>query len=467
MEQHPPTPEFQEEPPIPDLEAIYADRIGNMMGMVAPYRDLAKLCPIDKSDPRWTRAAVNRMIIITENEAGNAVAPEHADYFRGVLEEAGEVVKIRVEAPEPVERSEPEAPSRVAREEPKQQRAPHAQEKLARSVERAETMSRREVAKAAEIQVGKVAATEAPVAARPTPVPAMTPRANAMPTERFRRQIEESSTRVLEVARKMVVEAFEPLSEPVLVRGEVPDSTPREAVSVGPSSEVVSPLNEAVGTVVPEVEEPAVLSDFAVSVELEPIVDVEATTEMTPAVELEVWATEIRKDPSELLADFTAALHEFSKPEIIETAAVPEEIAPVVTELAVRLETLDEDAQEQSMQLVQTIVGAVHGLKVLQLREGGVPVGALEATEAELIVACEELFALAHMELTEEEVHQFVQFLMSSNFAEAFARAAGMPIDYDPLNEHFFGPLAASDYQSPSLSLLRLARVALWQPVTA
>jgi hypothetical protein len=142
------------------------------------------------------------------------------------------------------------------------------------------------------------------------------------------------------------------------------------------------------------------------------------------------WAAELTKEPLDIYDDFTAALQAFAAPVplMAETVTDPlpvsrqgEEpaeallVPAVLTVVAERLAGLEPSAKEQAAPILRDIVGAVHGLRLLEAR--GADPEMVAATAASLEASCIVLFeTIGITEYSEEEVRQFMEIISQPDF---------------------------------------------------
>ena len=88
-------PEALQEPV--NLLQTYGENVVTLFGITAPLDQLAKMCPIDLSDPSKLDA-VNTFVAKAANEAGMEIKPEHEAVFAKVIEQTGAERKFVVAA---------------------------------------------------------------------------------------------------------------------------------------------------------------------------------------------------------------------------------------------------------------------------------------------------------------------------------------------------------------------------------
>lgn len=111
MEGPPPVEIEHEPPPVPDLLEAFADKEVTIFGVTGTFGELARMCPVDLSDPRVTLEAKNDFVVKTANEAGMVVESQHETVFRTTTERLGLEPKFTIlSATRPKEAPEPERP---------------------------------------------------------------------------------------------------------------------------------------------------------------------------------------------------------------------------------------------------------------------------------------------------------------------------------------------------------------------
>ena len=176
-------------------------------------------------------------------------------------------------------------------------------------------------------------------------------------------------------------------------------------VAVAPNSAEM-PLDETTGDLQSETTDalPQSVDETVAMPEYVPATDHEQID--STAEEIVFWEEVLEQEPAELPAVFAATLLQYAEisarvPEPIESTEnylsnpteTGEEIVavpPIVNEVAVRLIELPIEKQSEAVQTLQSIAGAVHGLKLLEARSA--PEEQLAAVEVQLVELCQELF---------------------------------------------------------------------------
>ncbi len=136
------------------------------------------------------------------------------------------------------------------------------------------------------------------------------------------------------------------------------------------------------------------------------------------------WAVELTKEPSEIYEDFVVALsamvelfessdeiNVFDRQlnngvEIDEQQVLP----PIIVTLAERMSELEPAEKELLAPIVQNIVGAVHGIQLLEARAANSE--AVTAVEIQLRELCVTLFKTLRIEYSEQDIAQFMSVLL-------------------------------------------------------
>jgi hypothetical protein len=143
--------------------------------------------------------------------------------------------------------------------------------------------------------------------------------------------------------------------------------------------------------------------------------------EQVPDTTVSNWAAELYKEPLEIYADFTESLLEFAKQDE-QSENQPgkvdvNDLAPeqrVARQVAERLKGLDTDEQLQAAEIMQHIVGAVHGLYILEAQN--MAPETIQQVKLQLQELCQSLTEVIGLELSQEEIEHFVRAVIQLEF---------------------------------------------------
>lgn len=449
--------EAQEAQPTPDLRLVYGNEKVTLFGQTGTIDDLIAMCPVDLTSPDVSLDTINEVVIKGLNESGNVIKQEHEQLFTETLERSGQERKFRLA--DPGEKPVNEKP----RIEKLQSTATEPESPAVKQMHTHDlavnTLTNQLVKPERVIETKQLATTQAEL-------------------EQAARAVELLAQR-LQIDSKITVGAGD---EQVVAVPEASKNTPDTSTSegvvilfkqnAGPQEGVIleSPRIAAdVQTLTPStVQETDILKTpdeiselFAeaatetgelsaeliefFSSTLEPnipgeINPIEERME-TAGAEVADWGTELEKAPLELLDDFSAALELYVTKlglESIEDSAASEEkhTPPVLLQLSERLAELEDTEKELVAPIVQNIIGAIHGLGLLE--ERGASAEMLIAVETQLEGFCISLFEVLGMTYNPEELRQFVTTLTHPDFQPAqteVASVAELNLELDGMRE--------------------------------
>ena len=139
-----------------------------------------------------------------------------------------------------------------------------------------------------------------------------------------------------------------------------------------------------------------------------------------PTTAIEAWEEVLHKEPAEIYEEFAGALEMFSEltpamadaENVVTGAEQPTpQITTVITE---RLAELKADEKEPIALAMQDIIGALHGLQVLEARNADAET--VTAVEAKLTQLCVVLFEQLEIDYTEQDIKDFVAVLRNPRF---------------------------------------------------
>ena len=144
---------------------------------------------------------------------------------------------------------------------------------------------------------------------------------------------------------------------------------------------------------------------------------------LLPALKLD-WAIELTKEPLELYDDFVVALtamvglsetgSEISllEQQLADSTKTDEQqvLPPIIMTLAEHMSELEPAEKELVVPIVQNIVGAVHGLKLLEARDADPQ--SIAGVEVQLRELCVTLFEALGIEYSEQDIAQFMSVLL-------------------------------------------------------
>jgi hypothetical protein len=135
---------------------------------------------------------------------------------------------------------------------------------------------------------------------------------------------------------------------------------------------------------------------------------------------VEAWEAALSKESTELYEAFTSALEQFSESTTVTTGGEERLVAPkqptprIVTAITERLAELNVEEKEPVALAMQDVIGALHGLQVLEARHADPE--AIAAVEEQLTELCTALFKQLEIDYTEQDIKDFVAVLRNPNF---------------------------------------------------
>ena len=447
-----------EQPPQPDLLKAFADREATMFGMTGTFQDLAGICPVDLNDPSVTLEAKNEFVVKAANEAGLEIEPQYQEAFNRIIEKHGLEQKYTVA--EPAQAAAAENHPVIPVDRPEKNREAETQqagliEEQRRAVHEAYALTNQ------KHEAPKRAAPAAPIAAAekipPTPAPAVAPvrleKTKVKPRDRAKPVLENNiherpanlSVKELaaistdQVVREQAVSRVEAPAAPPELAEVIPlafsdktESVPDQATSE-PAVSVVDNVADELLTgadlfIVPPAEgaiEHLAVPQAELTIEelFESLIDIDEE----PELELVTadWAAELSKEPEEVYADFVDALKAFA--ELAETPALysddesfiadineTQPAPPIVLTVAERLAELPTGDQEVVAPILKNIVGAIHGIGLLQAGEAE-PEATAEAL-AQLEELCITLFEALGIDYSDEDIKQYIEVMLRPEF---------------------------------------------------
>lgn len=195
-----------------------------------------------------------------------------------------------------------------------------------------------------------------------------------------------------------------------------------------------------------------------------------AEPDMSEVINVEAWPEEITPEDMEVVlhTDVTELYESFERSIglLIEQVQISEEtqnkteadeqISPIVGEVSARLAELDIEHQSAAASAMRDLIGALHGIKILESR--GARQSEIADVEEKLTQLCISFFESLDIEYTEQDVNDFVEVLRSSVFqtelrvdrgvelkdlgtheAKHFARATNAVNDHESYLHHVLG----------------------------
>jgi hypothetical protein len=221
----------------------------------------------------------------------------------------------------------------------------------------------------------------------------------------------------------------------------------------------------------------------------EPVVDVVdgpvfVTTETEPVQEAperhdelpESWAAELDKEAEEIYDDIAAALANFAQTTELSDAQIedgqeptlltPQELAikQVAQVVADKLTELAADERQQAAEMIKNMVGAVHGLWLLEANEDADP-QLVEQVRAQLQEIVSSLSDVLGLEFDAQDMEYFVQAVLQLEFTNGTSSAEqAEALDLEGVGTHevkvatpFFGStFADEDFASKALGMFTL-----------
>jgi hypothetical protein len=410
-----PRPEQLEHESAPDLLAVYADRQATVLGMTATFGELAKLCPVDLDDPNVSIEAKNNFVIKAANESGLEIAAEHEELFSQRLEALGLERKFSVEAP-----TKPQKQAAVTKETESQQ--PAAKQPKADMILATEHPVREYVAAAVEPQEAVVQrSTISGEQAERLPL------AGTVDAELVAHLHQEVST---DGEESMLFQPLETVmwtaddgAQPTIIeREEAHHILNVESEATPLPVEIATELND------PGIELPLVawLPETVQAAEHRLAGEETSSESYGQAAAVEVWEAVLHKEPAELYEDFVGALKLLNErtPATMDVDDVEtgqeQSVPEIVTVITERLAELSEAEKEPVAQAMQDVIGALHGLQVMEARQADRET--ITAIEEQLTELCLTLFESLEIEYTEQDIKDFVAVLRNPDFRPDTAR---------------------------------------------
>lgn len=424
-----PNIESLEQAPDLDLDLLeaFADREVTIFGITGSFKDLAGMCPVDLSDPRVTLEAKNDFVVKAANEAGLAIEPEHEATFARVTEKHGLERKFTIaEPPAPAK----ESPSILSLAYTKVKDSPMASAKLQVAQAVAQSNIRDSPVALDQQNVAPEIILAAHKPAEMSEIP--------LPDEAALQDTAEIPQTALPVH-----DLLERIMQEAQVRQPEPESAvaPERIVESAEADARISFDKATLLAVAPAPLE-ARLADVPVDVTFDALIAPLSTEYTAEAVPLfaesssEVaqvgWADELALEPSALYEDFAGALQVFSElpeasimsgedeplegavefrhDELTESDSAP----PIAAEISAHLAELGDEEREVAAPILKSIVGAVHGLQLLEARSAAPEV--VVAVEVQLEALCIALFEVIGVEPSKENIKRFVYILRHPKF---------------------------------------------------
>lgn len=452
--------------PVLNLMEVFAEQEFTIFGVTGSLSQLAGLCPKDLSGKTVSQEIINDFVVKVANEAGIEIDPQYEPLFTETLDRHGLerkfVVAAVVDDPQPTQRPEVHAVDRVDRvaavkltQAPDKQLLAHSEEAM-----RAAVSTQAERLKHVQRNAVEASVRQQPALREHDPVTVVS---DALPAAKIiKPPVKPLSQIILPKATITEIHTTNPSKKtvPVLpiyetkavsLKPELPQKTSLEVV-IKPDVQVLDgytkPAKASLDHSKPDVLSVGAEMDSAVSIDLElvegwTIPQAEYVFEPLPMfINQEIiedvhqeaqidWEEELGKDPLELYQDFTDALFGFEETmatlylndeaqEIVgwhvETDEFGEVLSspPIVSKVAERLNDLDTAQKELVAPILQDIVGAIHGIRVLEAK--GVNPQAIEAVEAQLRDLCVILFDALGIDYEPEDIDKFMQVMLRPEF---------------------------------------------------
>lgn len=411
-------PEVQEALPQPDLLEAYSDREITVFGITGTFQDLTAMCPVDLSDPRITREAKNKFVVKAANEAGLEIEPEHETIFTRVIEEHG------------LERNFSVAPSReVTTQDPVLPKLTNPLTKVTENRAKVKELDNLQTNKWPQESSDEIRQDLLP---REVLIPEII---EAMAHKRSKLQevsiqvasLPEAKTRIDTLTKSEVVSEAdivnrdEPLiSTTVISRDSQIFSEPKP----NPINSALKPEVIVSQTFRNEIGAEQTAAHARYAVELTTDVSHEMLSDM-----ISVWEYELAKDNPDFFDEFSEALIDYLKldwlpaidtedlssvPVHYETLESDHPMPTIVMQVAGQFELLRDDEKEQVTPQLKNIIGAVHGL--LLLEKSGANPELIDLTQCQLEVLCTELFETLGVDYSNSDIKQFISVLLTPEF---------------------------------------------------
>jgi hypothetical protein len=212
----------------------------------------------------------------------------------------------------------------------------------------------------------------------------------------------------------------------------------------------------------------SILADHTEAIELSQPAETPGSPEQAAGT-ADIWLEELRKDPETILNDFTetltltllsaeaivtgsvvgaaepASLHLPDSGTNTESLDLSPALEPIqeperpllpaiaaIRSFAEKLPALEPEAREEAALILQQITGAIHAVHLLQAREAGPE--RIAGTEEVLTELCRELYHVAGIDCTDEDIRHFTDLLLRPDFhlamgAEEAARFVDLTIE--------------------------------------
>lgn len=397
-------PESQEEISNPDLFALYADKEVTVFGITGTFRDLAEMCPIDLNDPSVTLEAKNEFVIKAANESGLEIEPEHKGLFEKVIEENNLEPKFTVAQAEESTLKD-KLPKSVIKEH-----APKESEPTDHVVREEKTL------------------------APPPEIPQVTVRTEKdniqeyllpKPDEQnisIGNERHEPSLYLEDITQEATQE-----TNPFLALGNLPKKPDIQNKVV----DMISAISKDLKIFKAEKSEAEVMASQESSIVDDIENDMAEYSTENSQSNLQALGEELTKEPVEIFEDFARAFSNFIKIDrnsipgvaYIETEKAEHQPEPIMLEVAERFQLLDEDEKEVVGVQLRNIVGAVHGL--LLLEERGADIERIEDIKTQLEDLCVELLETLEINYVKADIQKFVEALLSPDLYDLLSEQEG------------------------------------------
>ncbi len=426
-----------EQEPTPDLYNELGDEMVSFLGFKGRLKDLGPYCPVDLNDPRITIDMKNDFVVKGLNASGSEINPKYADIFAKTTEKLGLDKNYTVAEPTKAPTAEKTPDSPIAEvKQVKQSAQPETVETVPPAkplevvatelVDGDELQIRQTVSELEEVlQVAKNL-TEV----IDTPSKAEKPELGLVPTD------------VVELAPKPRLLAPDIAEKLVSSQTEAPKPEIvdiESLVELFAMTEAFEPVIADDAEITAETEPVYDLAGFVEDEWIEPVNTAEHVAEIDAplsseavVVELVDWAAELEKSPDEVLEDFTQALLLFAELSLAPPSDAPETIdfatgqlnivetseaqplAPIVATVAERLSELEAEDKLIVAPILKDIVGAIHGLQLLEARNADPEI--ITAVTTQLEELCISLFEAIGIDYDEADVKRFIEVMLHPDF---------------------------------------------------
>ncbi len=451
--------ESLENSPEVDLFAEFADRQITLFGVPGTIGELADSCPIDLS--QVTTEAINRFVVKAVNEAGLEIEDKYVVIFDKILEQQGLERKYSVIKNEPdanLKRVEPEKPKAT---ESKQTSEPLTSPTLPQKALEYRSRSENYVRQAEQQRLTGTLALNDIVQAELT----------RDVVKRSKNSEETSDKRLLSIATK------DKISE-AAVMPETPSGLKEKQdreVDIG-SNSVVSRADGSGAVVFVAPKEPETTHEYPLELPDIPTFMTEVlpesainlfikdldydppqnTNEKPDPINSEehinmslAYEVELAKQPLELLEDFTEGLAAYilkfnintiaKQSDTIESDSLNDDIQldespEIIVNVFEGLKELDEEAKEEVSVILTNIVGALHGLSLLE--SSGAETEAKEVIKAQLENLCESLMTYLGINYDEDSLRRFVQAMQKPELISLILNEEEIALDLEHIGTH-------------------------------